>query len=201
MRKWLIWSTLLLFALTLSGCYVGELPSCQPYLQSDSNGGLVYETIEWSVGSAMPGQWQQANPAFLQAAIQVIADSEEITEIESYISDTATQTLKRLDYASEFAVIGFVGPTSGTAFCLTGLVRQDNAISVRSLSINVGYGPAAEQFPYHLIRVQKEGTWDDIFTFDLALTKYARNYSDGNPFKYPIKIDIGVVTSVSQFIP
>lgn len=194
MRKWLMWSTLLLLALTLSGCYVGELPSCQPYLQSDGNGGLPYETIEWqSLGERL---WPDAEPG-----LRIVAVPEDIPAVAPYVSDTAEQALHQLDFTSYFAVIVFAGLDSGgtSIFCVTQVARRGMSVIVSSQLIYPGFGPPVEVSPYHLIAVQKAGTWETTFTFQLQRTLYTRTYDQ--QVYFPIQEDQGIVASISHIVP
>jgi hypothetical protein len=122
---------------------------------------LPFETIEQV--NRPPSQQRQ--PGLL-----IIATSQDVEEASPFVTDEARAALSQLDFTKYFAVLAFWGqqPMGHQHFRIERIVRQDNEVTLWAEALDIPLeGEPAETWPYHLIKVRKEGDWNATFTFTL----------------------------------
>ena len=129
--------------------------------------GLSFQSIERKDGSGTGDLYESYEPGLM-----VIARSEEVDRLGGLITDEARQTLLELDYSQYFALVTFFGMkgTGGYSIQVTRVTRSGDTVSVYARLDE----PAPDQAksdvvtsPYHLVIVQKDGSWGKAISFAL----------------------------------
>lgn len=130
---------------------------------------LPFETLD-------QGDWGNAGHAYeaQEPTLTVITQSTEVTELDDWITLHAQTQLQMLDYNTDFAIVVFQGwkPTSGYSVQVDRVTRRGDTVTVYAQFRRPK--PEKEKAdiarsPYHLVQVQKVGTWDQEITFNLVV--------------------------------
>lgn len=146
---------LLYIVFTLAG-----LSACQP---KEIN--LPFETIERQELSG----YRDKEPALM-----VITKPEEIIRLDTLVSREIQLQLQALDYDAYLVAVVFQGrkPTTRYGVQIERVTRQGDEITVVAQfsepKPDEEKGPL-ETSPYHLVQVQKTGTWGQPITFNLVV--------------------------------
>jgi len=149
------------------------LGTCQPK-ETD----LVFETIERQEISG----YQDKKPGLV-----IIAKQTEVTGLDALVTQEIQSRLQTTNYNAYVVVGVFQGwkPTTRYGVQIERITRRGNVITVHvQLSEPKPSEPTGDlaTSPYHLVRVQKIGTWGQTITFNLVAG------------------DV-IVTSLSHYIP
>jgi len=153
------------------------LSACQPK-ETD----LPFETIEQRDASGTGQVYKDEKPGLI-----VITAPEEATNLDALITSEAQAWLARLSYDEYFVIAVFQGrkPTTRYGVQIERIARQGGKVTVYAQfsepKPDEEKAPE-ETSPYHLIQVQKVGTWGQEVTFELIVKG-------------------SIVASVSQYIP
>jgi len=153
------------------------LSACQPK-ETD----LPFETIEQRDASGTGQVYKDEKPGLI-----VITAPEEATNLDALITSEAQARLARLSYDEYFVIAVFQGrkPTTRYGVQIERIARQGGKVTVYAQfsepKPDEEKAPE-ETSPYHLIQVQKVGTWGQEVTFELIVKG-------------------SIVASVSQYIP
>jgi hypothetical protein len=153
------------------------LSACQPK-ETD----LPFETIEQRDASGTGQVYKDEKPGLI-----VITAPEEATNLDALITSEAQARLARLSYDEYFVIAVFQGrkPTTRYGVQIERIARQGSKVTVYAQfsepKPDEEKAPE-ETSPYHLIQVQKVGTWGQEVTFELIVKG-------------------SIVASVSQYIP
>lgn len=151
-------------------CLLLAMTACQPIRASPTpQAGEVevpFKTIELRQPVTSEKTWTDPAPGLL-----VIATPADIDAARQYVSDEATTTLAQLDYASHFVLLAFDGWKSEgyQDFQIQAVVRQNAEVLIFAQPSQKP-GPAAtgvETSLYHLIKISKNESWDQMITFKL----------------------------------
>jgi hypothetical protein len=146
-------------------------------LQALNETALNFETIEQKDG---------AGSAVVDPGIIIISNKEDVADLPAG-SDEAIGILQELDYKQSFALIVFQGEqgTGGFVVTIERITRVGTTIHVY-VQFHI---PKPEEektlvvtSPYHLVKIQKSGEWDQEFLFQLI-------------------VDDTIVASLNHFIP
>jgi hypothetical protein len=150
---------------------------------SSSEGKQIqFETIEHQetsgAGHDYPGK---------DIHLVVISSHVEVSDLDSWVSQDAQDTLEELDYSNFFTLAVFQGlkPTNRYDIEITRVTRTDNTIHLETRIQNRDPELEAadvQTSPYHLIAIVKTGTWNEDFNFNVI--------QRGN-----------IITSTTHFIP
>jgi hypothetical protein len=119
----------------------------------------------------------------LEPGLVVVATPEDLSQIEGFVLDDDRAQLHKVDFNAYFVVAAFLGWQSHAheGIDIEQIVRQRNEAAVY-VRVGAPNGTLVVTSPYHLVRVRKEGNWNQTIHFTL--------YMDGT-----------VATSMSHFIP
>lgn len=143
---------------------------------------LSFETVEQRDASGTGQVYQDRQPGLI-----VITTPEEAASLDALVTPEAQARLQSLDYDAYFASVVFQGrkSTTGYGIAVERITRFENKVTIRAQSLepkpNAEKAPE-ETSPYHVIQVQKSGTWGQPISFDLI-------------------VDNVVVTSFSHYVP
>jgi hypothetical protein len=149
---------------------------------SRENKKIQFETIEHEessgAGHDYPGK---------DIHLVVISSHGEVSDLDSWVSQDAQDTLEELDYSTSYALAVFQGlkPTNRYDIEITRVTRTDNTIHLETRIQNRDLELEAadvQTSPYHLISISKTGTWNEDFNFNVI--------QNGN-----------IITSTTHFIP
>ncbi len=153
------------------------LSACQP-----KEVDLPFETIERRDASGTGQVYKDKSPGLI-----VIATPEEAAILDALVTPEAQVQLQRLDYDAYFVIAVFQGrkPTTGYDIQIERITRLESKVTIQARFLEPK--PDAEKAPeetspYHLVQVQKTGTWGQSITFNLV-------------------VDNVVVTSLSHHVP
>jgi hypothetical protein len=112
-----------------------------------------------------------------------MATPEDMVQMDNLFTEDAQVWLREVDFNTYFTVAVFLGWQSGghEGLDIRQIIRQGDEIMVYVQVGNPG-GTLGVTSPYHLVKVRKEGNWDQTIHFML--------YMDGT-----------VAASLSHFIP
>jgi len=158
-RRWRIGLLFLLILLPLF-----ELSACK-FQQND----LPFETIAQD-------DWGNSGHAYeaQEPALAVIAQPAEVADLDGWITSDAQTQLQTLDYDAYFALIVFQGwkPSTGYSVQVNRITREENTVRVYAQFQEPKPDEAKADeatSPYHLVQVQKVGTWGEDVTFNLVV--------------------------------
>jgi hypothetical protein len=118
-----------------------------------------------------------------EAGLMIIATPEDLAQIDDLFTKDAQVQLREMDFGSYFAIASFLGRQGGSheGIETQRVVRRGDAVSVY---VHVGRPGMFEivTSPYHLVRVRKEGNWEQRIE--------SRLYLEGE-----------YITSLAHFIP
>ncbi len=138
------------------------LSACQP---KETN--LPFETIEQKEWAGTDHAYEAREPG-----VMVVAQPEEITALNKWITEDAEAQLQKIDYKVYFVLVVFQGrkPTTGYSIQVDQLTRLEDTVNIKARfsepKPNEEKSPEVTS-PYHLVRVQKVGTWGRNITFNL----------------------------------
>jgi hypothetical protein len=130
---------------------------------------LPFETIEQG---GMPGKthgaderWEAKEPGLI-----VIAASKDLAQTGDFFTADAQALLDKVDWDADFAVAAFLGWQHGghEGIQIERIVRQGNRVSVY-VQVGGPKGTDAVTSPYHLVKICKEGNWNQTIHFTLYL--------------------------------
>ncbi|RMD62290.1 hypothetical protein D6833_07105 [Candidatus Parcubacteria bacterium] len=198
-----IFAVLAVLALLLAGCQAYPFapanppppPTCEELAQQEqSPENLPFETIarEYDQG------YTQEKPALI-----ILAASDEIPDIEPYISQKAATSLRDVNFNDSLIVAAFSGwkPFAGFAFCITSIQRKSQEIVLHAHLIQqIGSIAAEAASYYHLVQLQKEVLPPGEVTFHLALTRHEYVNPTGRQQVLETSQE-EIVTSVTRSLP
>jgi hypothetical protein len=128
---------------------------------------LPFETIgqkEW-VGTGKPYESREPN-------LIIISRLEEVDHLNGWITDEAKNKLLAVDYSGYFALLVLRGqePTTGYKININHIARIENIVNIYAEFLEPEPDKATAQVitsPYHLVKVQKTGSWGQDITFNL----------------------------------
>jgi hypothetical protein len=124
---------------------------------------LPFETIEQE--EAAGEIWYTEEPGLM-----IIATPEDLAQIDDLFTKDAQVQLREMDFGSYFAIASFLGRQGGSheGIETQRVVRRGDAVSVY---VHVGRPGMFEivTSPYHLVKVRKEGNWEQRIEFRLYL--------------------------------
>jgi hypothetical protein len=139
---------------------------CRPQPSPD----LSFETIE-QVNSVI-SQQSGSQPGLL-----IITDSEDVKEASPFVTDEAKAALSQLDFTTHFAIHAFWGrqPFIHQYFRIERITRQDREVTLWAEALpDLLVEKSTVTWPYHLIKVRKEGDWGAVFTFTLYFAEQSQ---------------------------
>lgn len=139
------------------------LAACQP-LKTD----LPFETIEQKIWAGTGEAYRHSQPGLM-----VIARPEETSKLDNLITQQAHSHLQTLDYSAYFALVVFQGlkGSGGYTVEIERVTRQGNRVTISVQFQEPQPSSAvisAVTSPYHLVRVSKSGTWDELIEFTVV---------------------------------
>ncbi len=169
MNKFMIFLSVLAISLGLSACQPKEVD-------------LLFETIERRDASGTGQVYQDRQPGLI-----VIATPEEAASLGALVTSESQAQLQNLNYNTYFAIAIFQGrkPTTRYSVQIERITRKGNMVTIHALFKEPQPSEAKGDevtSPYHLVQVQKVGTWGQTITFNLVAG------------------DV-IVTSLSHYIP
>lgn len=146
---YILLSTTLFILMLLSACGSQEVE-------------LPFETIEQSDYSP---KYEDKKPDLM-----IIASTDEVNQLNGWISPEALEQLREMDYERFFAAVVFLGwqPTGHEGIRVERIARQGNAVSIYAL-VGRPSGEDEVSSPYHLVKVQKVGRWGTTINFTLVI--------------------------------
>jgi hypothetical protein len=141
---------------------------------------LIFETIEKKELSGTGVLYEPELPG-----MKIVARADEAEGLSGLITDEAMQTLQTLDYTRYFVLAAFCGRrgTGGFGIQINSIRRTGNTVTVDAQL----FEPAPDQqrtavvtSPYHLVIVQKEGSWGQEISFGL-FANHALFFSVSHP--------------------
>lgn len=145
--------------ITLAG-----LSACQP---KEIN--LPFETIEQRDASGTGQVYKDKQPGLM-----IIATSKEGTKLDALVTPETRARLQNLNYNADFVIAVFQGrkPTTGYGVQIERITRQGSKVTIYAQfsepKPDEEKAPE-ETSPYHLVQVQKVGTWGQRTTFNLVV--------------------------------
>jgi hypothetical protein len=134
--------------------------------QASNETSLTFETIEQK-------DWPSEIYPADKPGLMVIASQEDISKLQAG-SDETIRKLQELDYVNSFALIVFQGLQETGGYDV-----QIESVTLDGTTINVFaqfQAPTPEEekvdlisSPYHLVKIQKSGLWDQEFLFQLIV--------------------------------
>ena len=150
--------------LLLPTLFLFSLGGCEIYGKE-----LAFETIELTEYNREGKRYRDKNPT-----VFVVSKAENLSEINDLILEESLPILHSLDYDSNFVIGVYRGERSSSGYSAE-IIR----ISKRGSLINIfaefeepqqGYAYADEMTsPYHLVVVEKAGSWSRKFKFNLIV--------------------------------
>jgi len=154
----------MLFLCLLATMSLIGLSACQP---KETN--LPFETIEQRDTSGTGKVYESKQPGLI-----VIAVSEETPNLDALVTSKAQARLQSLDYNPHFVIVIFQGwkPTTRYSIQIERVTRRENTVTIYALFREPKPDePKGDEVtsPYHLVQVQKVGTWGQQITFNLVV--------------------------------
>jgi hypothetical protein len=150
------------------------LVACQPQERE-----LPFETIERRRDWPGSGKEREAR----DPGLMIIAASEDLIQIDTLLTQEVQTQLREIDFGAYFAIAAFLGHQGSghEGIDVEQIVRRGDDVLVY---VQVGNltGDLMETSPYHLVKIRKEGNWNQTLHFRL--------YLDGTE-----------ATSLSHFVP
>jgi hypothetical protein len=153
--RWVILTTVT--ALPLPLLY---LTACQP-----RESELPFETIERRDWPGSGREWEVR-----EAGMMIMATSEDLAQTDNLFTEDAQAQLRELDFDAYFAVAVFLGwqGSGHEGIDIERVVRRGDEVSVY-VKVGGPRGTDEETSPYHLVKVRKEGNWDQTIHFTLYM--------------------------------
>jgi hypothetical protein len=139
------------------------LSACKPKSQETALSFETIEKAEWGIAKLN----ESREPGMI-----IIARIDEINSLDGMTSGDSIKQLEALDYDQYFALAAFQGRKPGTAYDITvnRIDRIGNTVNIyaefHEPKPNEASG-ALETSPYHLVKVQKNDSWNQGITFNL----------------------------------
>ncbi len=129
---------------------------------------LSFETIEQDIYCPESGVLNESH----EPGLIIVSQAEERDRLVNLINSGSMWQLRRLDYGQYFALAAFQGRKGsiGYEIQIDQISREGNTVNVYARlnepepNTNVG---ATVTSPYHVVKVQKTGEWDQEITFNL----------------------------------
>lgn len=139
-------------ALTLSACQMKETE-------------LPFETIE---------QQEISNYQNTEPGLVVITKQAEVNNLDDWVLQEVRSRLQTIDYNAYVVIAVFQGwkPTTRYGVQIERITRKGSIISIHALFLESKPGEPTGDLatsPYHLVRVQKTGTWGQQISFNLVV--------------------------------
>ena len=161
-ENWHRLSSILVLASVL-GMLFG-LGACNP---APTEATLPFETIEQKELAGTGKPYELREPGLI-----IISRIDEVNNLNGLITDEAKAKLQAVDYSGYFALLVLQGwkPTMGYKVSIDHIARIENTVNIYAEFLepepDKEISPA-ETSPYHLVKVQKTGNWDQDITFNL----------------------------------
>ena len=166
-KKFLFYNSIMLVSLAFSLAF--GLNACKPKSEPKSEEiALPFETIEQDVYAGDTGILYDSH----EPGMVIISRLEEIDNLDGMVNKAGLRQLQALDYSQYFSLAAFQGKKGSTGYDI-----QVNHIGRIGNTVNVYaqlHEPppdkpvgAMETSPYHLVKVQKTGSWGQDITFNL----------------------------------
>lgn len=127
---------------------------------------LSFETLHES--------YTGGNPSIRNPAVTVVAGGDEISLLDPLLGSLLNRlrpSLEDLDYGAYLVLVALRGHAGcGVPIEIKKIVRQGDTIHIYAYFPDFPRGqpcPPEATYPYHLVKVRKDGTWDNEFTFIL----------------------------------
>jgi hypothetical protein len=173
-------STTFIVFLLLTACGRGEIePTPTPTRQALNETALTFETIEQNDFAGTGKYYEDIEPGLM-----IISGNPDIASLDKWITVEAIIKLKELDYENSFALIVFQGwkDSGGYNVQIERIVQAGKTVNIYAQFDE----PKPEEertlivtSPYHLIKIQKSGEWDQEFLFQVIVgdtTVVSMNY-------------------------
>lgn len=157
-RRKIDWLLVLMLALLLG------LSACKP---QETN--LTFEILEQEEIN-LTGQLYEAR----EPGLIIVAQSDEVTEMDDWVTETSKERLQVMDYDAYFALTVFQGrkPTDGYRIQIERIVRESKEVTIYAQFQE----PHPDQkkndivtSPYCLLQIQKIDTWDQSIKFNVIV--------------------------------
>lgn len=114
------------------------------------------------------------NPSIRNPTVAVVAGRDEISLLDPLLGSLLNRlrpSLEGLDYRAYFVLVALRGHTGcGVPIEIKQIIRQGDTVHIYAYFPDFPRGqpcPPEATYPYHLVKVRKDGTWDNEFTFIL----------------------------------
>jgi len=104
--------------------------------------------------------------------LKIVSSTDEVNELGTWVSEDSRSKIRELDFTSEFALAVFRGkmPSSGYNIEIVKVARQNTVVNLQIILLD----PIPEiqkndieTSPYHLVKIEKDGKWNEVITFNL----------------------------------
>ena len=163
----------------ISNLWLGEAPVVEPPPIVCPSAALPFETLEWvEWPGADDKAWLNKKPGLL-----IVSSSDDLETASQFMTDDSRLALDQLDFTTHFAIIVFRGwqPKVHEGFQVECVVRQGDEVTLEVQPGYLGEGEA-ENSPYHLIKLRKEGDWNRTIEFKLRFAGDDRVVATGSHF-------------------
>ncbi len=156
-RQNIAWLLLLMFVASL------WLDACQP-----KETELPFETIEqWNLGAGHEDK---------ESVVIVGSDAADVEELEDLITPTKLDQLRALNWDTHFVLAIFQGwkPSTGYKAQIQRITRQGDTVTIYAQFQDPKPDEETSDVatsPYHLVQVQKVGTWKQDIAFNLVVNR------------------------------
>jgi hypothetical protein len=143
------------------------LGACKPKTEETT---LSFETIEQDVYAVGPGTLTTYEPR--EPGMVVISRVGEMDNLDGLVSEEGMRQLQALDYSQYFALAAFQGQKGSIGYDIqvNRIGRLGDTVNVYAQlnepSPDIAVG-AMNTSPYHVVKVQKSGSWNQNITFNL----------------------------------
>lgn len=127
---------------------------------------LPFETLHES--------YTGGNPSFRNPTVAVVAGRDEISLLDPLLGSLLNRlrsSLEGLDYGTYFVLVALRGHTGcGVPIEIKQVIRQGDTVHIYAYFPDFPRGqpcPPEATYPYHLVKVRKDGTGNNEFTFIL----------------------------------
>ncbi len=115
------------------------------------------------------------NPSIRNPAVTVVAGGDEISLLDTLLGPSLLNrlrpSLEGLDYGTYFVLVALRGHTGcGVPIEIKQIIRQGDTVHIYAYFPDFPRGqpcPPEATYPYHLVKVRKDGNWDGEFIFVL----------------------------------
>jgi len=109
-----------------------------------------------------------------EPTLVAITQAFEVAMLDDWIFEDPQEQLLKLDYDAYFAIVVFQGlkPGGGFGVQIDKVTRNENVVTAFAQFAEPAPGmetTAAEESPYHVVRVNKAGSWSQDITINLVV--------------------------------